>query len=99
MGPSGRSSIFDRVRSLAIQAVFSDETFFERVALKGGNAIALAYDISSRTSLDLDFSIEADFPDSKDAARRLESACGRTFESAGFIVFDFRFVADPKPKN
>jgi len=95
MTPSSNNSIYDRVRSLAIQAVFSDETFFSRVVLKGGNAIALAYDISSRTSLDLDFSIEADFPDPKDAAIRLERACGRMFLSAGFVVFDFRFVARP----
>jgi hypothetical protein len=90
-----KARFFDDVRSLAIQAVFSDEAFFDRVVLKGGNALALAYDISSRTSLDLDFSIEADFPDPADAAYRLERACVRKFLAAGLVVLDFKFAARP----
>lgn len=94
MNPSHKS-LFDRVRSLTIGAVFSDSYFFDRVVLKGGNAIALAYDISSRTSLDIDLSIESDFPDAKDAAQRLERACSRRFMTAGYTIFDFKFLPRP----
>jgi len=89
------NSIFERVRSLTIQAIFSDDVLFEKVVLKGGNAIALAFDISSRTSLDLDFSIEADFQDPADAAKRLERACAKKFLTAGFTIFDFKFAPRP----
>jgi predicted nucleotidyltransferase component of viral defense system len=88
-------SIFDRVRSLAIGAVFSDSFFFDRVVLKGGNAIALAYDMSNRTSLDIDLSIEFDFSDLDEASQRLERACARHFLPAGFTIFDFKFLPRP----
>lgn len=65
------------------------------MVLKGGNAIVLAYDISSRTSLDIDLSIESDFPDAKEAAQRLERACSRRFMTAGFTIFDFKFLPRP----
>jgi hypothetical protein len=89
-------SIFDQVRTLAIAAIFSDDVFFEKVVLKGGNALALALGLSDRASLDLDFSIEADFADVEDAALRLERALTRKFLSSGYVVFDFKFERRPR---
>ena len=39
--------------------------------LKGGNALSLVHGLSERTSLDLDFSMDADFADVEDARRRI----------------------------
>jgi predicted nucleotidyltransferase component of viral defense system len=65
--------------------VFSDDYFFERVVLKGGNALAIALGISGRTSLDLDFSIEHDFEDLEEAERRLKTALERRFATSSVI--------------
>lgn len=54
---------FVTVRRLIITALFADEKLTEQLVLKGGNALSLVYELSSRTSLDLDFSIAKDFDD------------------------------------
>jgi hypothetical protein len=75
--------------------IFSDDLLFERVVLKGGNALSLAWGLSNRTSLDLDFSIENDFEDLDDIRNRIRRALETRFLAAGYVVFDFKF--DPKP--
>lgn len=62
-----------RVRTLVVVAMFSDDVLMRRLVLKGGNLMDLVYDISARSSLDVDFSIDGDFPDAGDLARRNES--------------------------
>jgi hypothetical protein len=83
------------IRRIAITAVFSDDYLFERVVLKGGNALAIALGLSGRTSMDLDFSIENDFEDPDEAATRLREALERRFAAVGLMVFDFTF--GPRP--
>ncbi|WP_353067736.1 nucleotidyl transferase AbiEii/AbiGii toxin family protein (plasmid) [Tunturibacter psychrotolerans] len=85
----------NEVRRIAITAVFSDDYFFEKVVLKGGNALAIALGLSDRTSLDLDFSIENDFDDVAEAEHRLKTALERRFATVGWVVFDFVFSARP----
>ena len=87
---------FARVRRLTIVALFSDDKLFEQIVLKGGNALSLVYGLSSRTSLDLDFSIEKDFADLDDTRKRIFRAVKERFSSAGFVVFDESF--EPKPQ-
>jgi predicted nucleotidyltransferase component of viral defense system len=92
----GRSSTdFSEIRRIAITAVFSDDLLFDRVVLKGGNALSLALRLSDRTSLDLDFSIENDFENVENIAARLQKALERRFTAAGFVVFDFKFESKP----
>jgi predicted nucleotidyltransferase component of viral defense system len=93
--PQGKTLEHEQVRRLAITAVFSDDYFFDRVVLKGGNALAIALGLSGRSSLDLDFSIENDFEDSAEAAQRLDAALKRRFASVGMVVVDFSF--SPRP--
>jgi hypothetical protein len=87
---------FAEVRRLTIVALFSDDLLFEQLVLKGGNALSLVYDLSPRTSLDLDFSIENDFTDLDDTRNRIFYAIRERFSSAGFVVFDESF--EPKPQ-
>lgn len=85
------------IRRLVIIAVFSDDVLFNRLVLKGGNAISLVYGYGSRASLDVDFSIDGDFEDLADAARRIQVALTDRFRAAGYVLFDFTFA--PRPAN
>lgn len=95
--PTAPPTDFVEIRRIAITAVFSDDKLFEKVVLKGGNALSLALGLSKRTSLDLDFSIENDFENIGEVRDRLLDALERRFSSAGLIVFDFKF--EPKPST
>lgn len=83
------------VRRLVIIAMFSDDVLFQKLVLKGGNAISLIYRYGARGSLDVDFSIEGEFEDTEDAARRIARALTDRFDAAGFVVFDYAF--GPRP--
>jgi len=87
---------FAEVRRLTIVALFSDDRLFEQIVLKGGNALSLVYGLSSRTSLDLDFSIDKDFADLDDTRARIFRAVKQHFAAAGFVVFDE--TLEPKPQ-
>ena len=86
---------FEDVRKVAITAFFSDDHLMEKLVLKGGNALTLIYRCSTRTSLDLDFSIDGDLTDIADAQSRIFRALRDRFDSAGFVLFDELFR--PKP--
>jgi len=86
---------FADIRRLVIVSIFSDDELLERLVLKGGNAISLVYGLGSRTSLDIDCSIDGDFDLVEEASARLERALQRRFEEAGCRVFDFRFEKRP----
>jgi hypothetical protein len=87
---------FSEIRRVAITAFFSDDELLERLVLKGGNALDLIYGLTSRTSLDLDFSMADDFEDLDDARRRIFRALRDRFDARGYVVFDERL--DPKPR-
>jgi len=83
------------IRRLVIIAVFSDDVLFERLVLKGGNAISLVYGYGTRASLDVDFSIDGDFENLEEAARRIQSALSDRFRAAGLVLFDYDFKPRP----
>ena len=87
---------FVGIRRVVITALFSDDYLLDHLALKGGNALSLVYGVSGRTSLDLDFSIDSDFPDLKEAYTRIHRALADRFDAAGLIVFDVQL--EPKPR-
>ena len=86
---------FEEVRRLTITALFSDDELFEQLVLKGGNAMSLVHQISSRTSLDLDFSMDRDFDDLPDVQRRMERALAERFAPSAFVPFDVKL--SPRP--
>jgi predicted nucleotidyltransferase component of viral defense system len=88
---------FEEVRKLAITALFSDDILFDQLVLKGGNAMSLVHGISARVSLDLDFSLVADFDDVKATQVRMERALASRFSTVGFVVFDVKL--SPKPST
>lgn len=87
----------DQLRKIVITAIFSDDFLLDTLVLKGGNALSLIWQIGKRTSVDLDFSIEEDFPDLKDAERRLIQSVASKLSTFGFYTFDGSLT--PKPKT
>jgi hypothetical protein len=89
--------LLDRIKSLAIQAMFSDDELLEQLVLKGGNAMALVHQISARASVDLDFSLKQDFDENLEAVHaRILKTLSETFRANGFEVFDFKMIEKPK---
>ncbi|MFN0169287.1 MAG: nucleotidyl transferase AbiEii/AbiGii toxin family protein [Bryobacteraceae bacterium] len=86
---------FDQIRRLTITALFSDDLLFDQIVPKGGNAMTLVHGISSRTSLDLDFSLETDFSDVEEIRTRAEQALAGRFVPLGLVPFDVKLA--PKP--
>ncbi len=87
---------FAEIRRLTITALFADDKLVDELVLKGGNALNIVYELTTRTSLDLDFSIEKDFEDLKDIEARISRALSDRFDSAGYVVFDL--TLEPKPQ-
>jgi len=88
---------FRRVRRIGIIAMFSDDELMNRLVLKGGNALDIAYSMYSRSSIDLDFSIETAF-DEKEIEMikgKIQKCLKDTFALEGYEVFDVTFVEKP----
>lgn len=88
---------FKRIRRLAIIAMFSDDDLMNRLVLKGGNALDIAYSMELRSSIDLDFSMEGEFyaEEIDDIKSKLRKCLSETFRMEAYEVFDFTFAERP----
>ena len=87
----------EQIKRIAVTAMFSDDELFDRLVLKGGNALRLIHRLGTRASLDLDFSMQLDWPeDAETFFRRVEKALTSTFRQNGYAVFDVRMEEKPK---
>jgi len=84
-----------KIKKLAIVAMFSDDDLMNRLVLKGGNLLDMVYDISTRASLDLDFSIDGEFEEIEVYRQKIENSLRSTFAEAGFVAFDIHFRDEP----
>jgi hypothetical protein len=92
----GNLALLDRIKMLAVTAMFSDDELLDELVFKGGNALALIHKLTSRESVDLDFSMRHDFPGGVEGVqRRIEAALLRTFRPAGYEPFDFKMAEKP----
>jgi hypothetical protein len=83
------------IRKTVIVALFSDDLLFEMLVLKGGNALNLVYGFGSRSSIDVDLSIQGDFPNLAEAKRRLFAVLRHQFQKVGYVLFDEKLVSKP----
>lgn len=92
-----RDYFFKRIRRIAIVAMFSDDDLMNRLVLKGGNALDIAYSMGFRSSIDLDFSMDGEFsPDEIDGIKSKIGKCLReTFMLEGYEVLDVTFAERP----
>ncbi|MDO8414444.1 MAG: nucleotidyl transferase AbiEii/AbiGii toxin family protein [Gallionellaceae bacterium] len=89
--------LLEQIKRVGVMAMFADDELFDHLVLKGGNALDLIHRLSSRASVDLDFSMQHDFPEG------VESFCGRvertlikTYRQHGYEVFDVKMEEKPK---
>ena len=87
-----------QIKKIAMLALFSDDYLMDRLVLKGGNLLDLVYQISSRASIDLDFSLQTDFPTAELplVEQRILAALTSEFSRDGYTVFDVVFCARPR---
>ena len=86
---------FAEIRTLVIVALFAEDQLLDQLVLKGGNAINLIYGYGSRSSLDIDCSIDGDFADPDQIEGVLLRTLQARFRERGLEVFDFSF--GPRP--
>ena len=90
--------LLQKIKRLTISALVADDILMGILVLKGGNALDLAYDISNRGSIDIDFSMEKDF--TEDERKRIGNQVGSLlrdeFIKEGLIAFDVNFKERPK---
>lgn len=88
----------ERIKTLAITALVSDDILMETFVLKGGNALDLIYRIGTRASADLDFSMTGAFTaeEIKGLPTRISELLESTFRPEGYRVFDVHFLEKPR---
>jgi predicted nucleotidyltransferase component of viral defense system len=86
---------FADIRSLVIVALFAEDQLLDQLVLKGGNAINLIYGYGSRSSLDIDCSIDGDFANPEEIGDVLRRALQARFREKDHEVFDFSFTRRP----
>lgn len=84
-----------RTGELVVSAIASDEELFERLVLKGGNALQLVHKVGARASVDYDFSMQDDVEDAGWLETRIRRAVHNRFELDGCHVLDFKFTRRP----
>lgn len=89
--------LLSEIKRLAIVAIVSDDKLLDSFVLKGGNALDLIYNISPRSSLDLDFSISGEIDDVLDTERRLKIRLAETFAKINYVAFDVKL--EPRPSQ
>jgi predicted nucleotidyltransferase component of viral defense system len=87
---------FEKIKKITLKAMYSDDDLMEILVLKGGNAIDLIYGISSRSSLDLDFSMQSDFQDIAVSESKIKQTLDKTFNEEGYQIIDFKFKKKPQ---
>src|SRR5580658_3925906 len=86
---------FADIRSLVIVALFAEDRLLDQLVLKGGNAINLIYGYGSRSSLDIDCSIDGDFANPDEIGDVLLRTLQARFREKNRDVFDFSFGRRP----
>jgi len=90
------------IRRTIITAIASDELLMERLVLKGGNALDIVYQLSERSSLDIDFSMADDVQNEaelQDLRERMFRALNERFDALGYLVFDEELVERPRQRS
>ncbi len=86
---------FADIRTLVIVALFSEDRLLEQLVLKGGNAINLIYGFGSRSSIDVDCSIDGDFSQPEEVGQLLLASLQARFREVDHEIFDFNFQQRP----
>lgn len=84
------------IKKLVIIGMFSDDVLMEQLVVKGGNALDIILEVSTRASVDVDFSLAGDLPEQLSAtSARIEKSLRETFAVVDLVLFDFQMSAKP----
>jgi hypothetical protein len=87
----------EEIKRVAVTAMFADDELFDHLVLKGGNALNLIHRLGTRASIDLDFSMQHDWPEGVDEfSARVGRTLNKTFRLNGYEVFDVKMEEKPK---
>lgn len=86
----------DFVKRTTLIALVSDDELMDQLVLKGGNALDLIYGISTRASMDLDFSVPGDLGDPVALQLKVQALLVAAFGERDLVPFDVR-VEDVPP--
>jgi len=89
--------LLERIKRFTIAALLADDLLMGVLVLKGGNALGLAYDMTNRGSLDIDFSMEKDFTDAEKTRIKNQATylLNDEFNKAGLRAIDVQFLDRP----
>jgi predicted nucleotidyltransferase component of viral defense system len=87
---------FEDIKKAIVLGLFSNDYLLERLVLKGGNALSLVYEISTRASLDIDLSIPDEFDDLSLVSSHIQSGLQQSFDHLSLHVFDFSMSEEPR---
>lgn len=86
----------DFVKCTTLIALVSNDELMDQLVLKGGNALDLIYGISTRASMDLDFSVPSDLGSPEALQAKIETLLTSTFAERDLVPFDV-LVEDVPP--
>lgn len=86
---------FAWVKRRTLLALYQHPYLREQLVLKGGSLLDLGFGISTRASLDLDFSIAGDFAAEFDLPGEFATVLSRAFDAEDYLVFDLSCVEVP----
>ena len=86
----------EEVITQTIIAIYSTPSPSETLFLKGGSAMRLFDNLTSRLSIDADFSVHTDIDNESKFFLDLKSSVGGSFRRKGFDIIDFEWNRKPK---
>ena len=88
---------FLKIKKAVLISLVSDDILFNKLVLKGGTCLELAYKIHCRSSKDIDFSIDNEFSDKeiKQILKVLPTIFNQHFNKIGYYAFDFKIKNKP----
>ncbi len=87
------------VKKTIIRSIYGNDNLMDYLVVKGGNAIAYVHQIVLRQSIDVDFSLAADYLENQSEeqlAKDLKDSLDTGFDEVGYHFFDFKFEKRPK---
>lgn len=87
--------LLDVIKRRTITSLFSDDDLLELLVLKGGNAMDVVYQVSTRASVDVDFSVAEEL-DIEAVGLKVQTALEAGFSEIGYLAFDIKIEEKPK---
>lgn len=79
-----------RIKSLVVISIFSKPELKDLLVLKGGNLLDLVFQLSGRSSVDVDMSMDESI-DNDQLSELVKDAVAARFAAEAYVVFDFNF--------